>query len=162
LGFFFSLRVRIGFAKIRHGENGMLIDTIKLAKVEAMKQRNDIAKGILSLLADRYLLQAIEAKANGKEIGDQEMIAILMKVNKELEDEKNTYLNNGAADRANGIIQQITIVKKFLPQLLSETDIRAEISKLTDQSLPSIMKHFKTNFAGKVDMGLVNQIAKTK
>jgi uncharacterized protein len=140
----------------------MLIDTIKLAKVDAMKQRNDVAKGILSLLADRYLLQAIEAKANGKDIGDLEMTAILMKVGKELTDEKETYLQNGAAERAAVIDQQIQIVKQFLPKLLSEADIRLEINKLADQSLPSIMKHFKMNFAGKVDMGLVNQIAKTK
>ncbi|MEY3692076.1 MAG: hypothetical protein RLZZ388_247 [Bacillota bacterium] len=140
----------------------MIIDQIKAAKVDAMKQRNDAAKGILSLLADRYLLQAIEAKANGKEIGDVEMTAILMKVGKELDDERATYLNNGAKDRVQNIDAQIAVLKQFLPKLLSEADIRVEISKLADQSLPSIMKHFKTNFAGKVDMGLVNQIAKTK
>ncbi|MBM3909482.1 MAG: GatB/YqeY domain-containing protein [Firmicutes bacterium] len=140
----------------------MIIDQIKAAKVDAMKQRNDAAKGILSLLADRYLLQAIEAKANQKEIGDVEMTAILMKVGKELEDERATYFSNGAHDRVKNIDVQISILKQFLPKLLSEADIRAEIKKLADQSLPSIMKHFKTNFAGKVDMGLVNQIAKTK
>jgi uncharacterized protein YqeY len=140
----------------------MIIDQIKAAKVDAMKQRNDAAKGILSLLADRYLLQAIEAKANGKEIGDVEMTAILMKVGKELDDERATYLNNGAKDRVQNIDAQIAVLKQFLPKLLSEADIRVEISKLADQSLPSIMKHFKTNFAGKVDMGLVNQIAKSK
>ena len=140
----------------------MIIDQIKAAKVDAMKQRNDAAKGILSLLADRYLLQAIEAKANGKEIGDVEMTAILMKVGKELEDERATYLSNGAHDRVKNIDTQITVLKQFLPKLLSEADIRAEIKKLADQSLPNIMKHFKANFAGKVDMGLVNQIAKSK
>ncbi len=140
----------------------MIIDQIKAAKVEAMKQRNDAAKGILSLLADRYLLQAIEAKANGKEIGDVEMTAILMKVGKELDDERATYLANGAKERVQNIDVQIKVLKQFLPKLLSERDIRTEISKLADQSLPSIMKYFKTNFAGKVDMGLVNQIAKTK
>jgi uncharacterized protein YqeY len=54
------------------------------------------------------------------------------------------------------------VLKQFLPKLLSEAEVRTEIQKLADQSLPSIMKHFKTNFAGKVDMGLVNQIAKSK
>ena len=140
----------------------MIIDAIKAAKIDAMKQRNESAKGILSLLADRYTLQAIEAKANSKEIGDQEMTAILMKVGKELEDEKATYLANGANDRVANIDAQIAVLKTFLPKLLSEADIRAEIAKLADQSLPSIMKHFKANFAGKVDMGLVNQIAKSK
>jgi uncharacterized protein YqeY len=140
----------------------MIIDAIKAAKIDAMKQRNESAKGILSLLADRYTLQAIEAKANSKEVGDQEMTAILMKVGKELEDEKATYLANGANDRVANIDAQIAVLKTFLPKLLSEADIRAEIAKIPDQSLPSIMKHFKANFAGKVDMGLVNQIAKSK
>jgi len=45
--------------------------------------------------------------------------------------------------------------------MLSEDEIRNEIEKLTDKSIPSIMKHFKANFNGKVDMGLVNKIART-
>ena len=39
-------------------------------------------------------------------------------------------------------------------------EIREEINKLEDKSIPSVMKHFKTNFAGKVDMSLVNRIAR--
>jgi uncharacterized protein YqeY len=139
----------------------MIIDRIKAAKIEAMKAKNEASKGILSLLADRYLLQAIEAKAQSKEIGDVEMISILMKVGKELEDEKATYLNNGASERAKPIELQIAVVKSFLPTMMNEAEVRQEISTLADQSLPSIMKHFKANFVGKVDMSLVNTIAKS-
>jgi uncharacterized protein len=139
----------------------MLIETIKKAKVDAMKRRDEAAKGILSLLADRYLNQSIEAKVHGKELGDVDMIAILMKVNKELEDEKAIYASNGALDRVAGIDAQLAVVKSFLPTLLSEAEIRSEINTLADRSLPSIMKHFKMKFSGKVDMGLVNQVAKS-
>ena len=34
-----------------------------------------------------------------------------------------------------------------------------EISKLEDKSIPSVMKHFKVNFAGKCDMRMVSKIA---
>ncbi len=139
----------------------MLIETIKKAKVDAMKRRDEAAKGILSLLADRYLNQSIEAKVQGKELGDVDMIAILMKVNKELEDEKAIYASNGALDRVAGIDAQLAVVKSFLPTLLYEAEIRSEINTLADRSLPSIMKHFKMKFSGKVDMGLVNQVAKS-
>jgi uncharacterized protein len=139
----------------------MLIEAIKKAKVEAMKAKDEPRKGILSLIADRYLLQAIEAKAVGKEIGDQELIAILLKVGKELDDEYQTYASNGAVERAAMIALQRDVVKTFLPKMLSEAEIRKEITTLPDQSLPSIMKHFKTNFTGKVDMGLVNKVAKS-
>jgi uncharacterized protein YqeY len=139
----------------------MLIDEIKKAKVDAIKRRDEAAKGILSLLSDRFLNQSIEAKVQGKTLGDVEMVAILMKVGKELEDEKAVYASNGALDRVANIDAQLAVVQTFLPKLLSEEEVRAEISKLSDQSLPSIMKHFKANFSGKVDMGLVNKVAKS-
>ena len=44
--------------------------------------------------------------------------------------------------------------------MMSEDEIKAEINKLEDKSIPSVMKHFKANFAGKVDMSLVNKIAR--
>jgi hypothetical protein len=39
-------------------------------------------------------------------------------------------------------------------------EIREIISTLDDKSMPSVMKHFKTNYQGKVDMKLVSNIAK--
>ena len=44
--------------------------------------------------------------------------------------------------------------------MMSEDEIRSEIEKLDDKSIPSIMKYFKNQFAGKCDMGVVNKIAK--
>ena len=44
--------------------------------------------------------------------------------------------------------------------MMSEDEIREEIAKLEDKKIPTIMKHFKANFNGKCDMGLVNKIAK--
>ena len=44
--------------------------------------------------------------------------------------------------------------------MLSEQEIRDIVAKLEDKSMPSIMKHFKANYAGKVDMGLVNKVAR--
>ena len=44
--------------------------------------------------------------------------------------------------------------------MMSEKEVRDEIEKLPIKNIPSIMKHFKVNFEGKVDMALVNAIAK--
>ena len=57
--------------------------------------------------------------------------------------------------------KKIEILESYLPKQLSAEEIKAEIDKLEDKSIPSVMKHFKMNFAGKVDMGLVNKIAKS-
>ena len=52
------------------------------------------------------------------------------------------------------------IADRFRSGLLSEEEIKNIIAGLDDKSLPAVMKHFKANYAGKVDMGLVNKIAR--
>ena len=44
--------------------------------------------------------------------------------------------------------------------MLSEEEIRAIIDAMDDKSIPAIMKKFKSEYAGKVDMGMVNKIAR--
>ena len=62
---------------------------------------------------------------------------------------------------AENIEKQKQIISKFLPQMLSEAEIRAIIATLSDKSIPAVMKHFKEHYAGKVDMGVVNKIARS-
>ena len=56
---------------------------------------------------------------------------------------------------------QEEIISAYLPKMMSEEEVRSEIEKLDDKSMPSIMKHFKANFQGKADMGMVNKIARS-
>ena len=138
----------------------MLIDDLKKANIEAMKARDNEARAALSVVLTRFKLQEVEARSQGKEIGDAECLSIIQKVLKELNDEKEGYLKVSNADRANAITKQEETLKGYLPRQLSEAEIREEINKLDDKSMPSIMKHFKANFAGKVDMSLVSSIAR--
>ncbi len=138
----------------------MLIDELKKANIEAMKARDADARAALSVVLTRYKLQEVEARSQGKEIGDSECLSIIQKVIKELNDEKEGYLKVNNTDRVASIIKQEDTLKSYLPKQLSEEEIRNEIAKLDDKSMPSIMKHFKANFAGKVDMSLVSSIAR--
>ena len=138
----------------------MLIDELKKANIEAMKARDNDARAALSVVLTKYKLQEVELRSAGKEIGDAECLSIIQKVIKELGDEKEGYLKVNNAERAASISKQEETLKKYLPKQLSETEIREEIAKLDDKSMPSIMKHFKANFAGKVDMSLVSSIAR--
>jgi len=58
------------------------------------------------------------------------------------------------------IEKQKAVIAKFLPKMMSEDEIRNEIAKLEDKKIPSVMKHFKTNFNGLCDMAVVSKIAK--
>ena len=138
----------------------MLIDELKKANIEAMKAHDTNARAVLGVVLTRYKLQEVEAKTQGKELGDSELLSIIQKVLKELSDEKAGYLQVNNTDRADAITKQEDVLKSYLPKQLNEEEIRAEIAKLDDKSISSIMKYFKTNFVGKVDMSLVSSIAR--
>lgn len=139
----------------------MLIDEIKKANVEAMKARDNTAKGIYSIIMNKYMLLSIEKKQKGEEATDVDLITIISKTLKELTEEQESYLKVNNLEKANAITHQEELISKYLPKMLTEEEIRKEISTLDDKSLPNVMKHFKTNFQGKVDMGLVSKIARS-
>lgn len=137
----------------------MLIDEIKKAKMVAMKEKDMNARAIYDIIVNKYLLASIELREKGSEITDTDMIKIIQKTIKELSDEKASF--EAAGRDVSAFIHQQEVLSKYLPKMLSEDEIKNEISKLEDKSIPSVMKHFKTNFAGKVDMGVVSKIAKS-
>ena len=138
----------------------MLIDEIKKDNLQAMKDKNTLARAIYGVVMNKVLLFSIEAKKDGKEVTDVDVVQILQKTIKELTEERENYLKASNQFEADNIEAQKKLIEKYLPQMMSEEEIKAEIAKLEDKSIPSVMKHFKANFAGKVDMGMVNKIAR--
>ena len=139
----------------------MLIDEIKAANIQAMKDRDNTSRAVLSIVLTKYKLQEVELKSQGKEIGDKELLSIIQKVLKELEDEKAGYLKVNNLERADNITKQMDVISSYLPKQLSEEEIRKIIASLEDKSVPSVMKHFKMNYAGQVDMSLVNSVLRS-
>ena len=139
----------------------MIIDEIKKDNVQAMKDKNALARAIYGVVMNKVLLAQIELKKDGKELVDADVVQILQKTIKELTEEKENYIKAGNTAEAENIEAQKKIIEKYLPQMMSEDEIKAEINKLEDKSIPSVMKHFKANFAGKVEMGLVNRVARS-
>ena len=138
----------------------MIIDEIKKDNVQAMKDKNTLARAIYGVVMNKVLLAGIEAKKDGKELADTDVVQILQKTIKELTEERENYIKAGNTAEAENIEKQKEILTKYLPQMLSEEEIKNIINAMEDKSIPSVMKHFKANYAGKVDMGLVNKIAR--
>ena len=138
----------------------MLLDELKKANMEAMKAKDKDARSVLSVVLTKCQLLIVEANANGKEFGDPQVLEVIQKVLKELSDEKEGYQKVNNAERVASIIHQEEVIKAYLPKQLTREEIIEAINKLEDKSMPSVMKHFKANFAGKVDMSLVSQIAR--
>ena len=139
----------------------MLIDEIKSANIAAMKARDNVTRGVLSVIITKYKLQEVELRSKGQEIGDKELISIIQKTLKELADEKEGYQKVNNQERVDDIAKQENVLQGYLPKQLSEQEIRDIINSLEDKSVPNVMKHFKMNYAGQVDMSLVNSILRS-
>lgn len=139
----------------------MIIDEIKKANMLALKNKDEAKKTAYSVVINKYMLANIEKRAANQEFTDIDMVAVLQKAIKELVEEKEIYEKAGRVETANQIEAQKNALEIFLPKMMSEEEIRKEIDSLADKSIGSVMKHFKTNFAGKCDMRDVQNVLKS-
>ena len=138
----------------------MLIDELNKANIEALKKRDQVARAIYSVLLSKYKALDIELRSQGKEATDQDMVKLIAKTIKELDEEKESYARAGRTEEVENIVTQKSLIEKYLPKLMSVEEIRKVIDSLDDKSIPAVMKHFKMNYDGKVDMSLVSKIAR--
>ena len=138
----------------------MLFDDLKKANLMAMKNKDMVAKGILPVVINKAMLLNIELKAKNQEMADADVLNIIQKAIKELDDEILAFTNANRSEKAEELKAQQDYLRQYLPKQLTADEIREEIAKLADKSVPSVMKHFKANFNGQCDMKLVNTVAK--
>lgn len=138
----------------------MILDEIKKANTEAIKSKNSNARAIYSVVMTKAMMEEVKKREKGENLSDVDLVAIIQKTIKELTDEAESYRKAGNNAEAEKIDEQKSIVAVYLPKMLSKEEIQDIISSLDDKSIPAVMKHFKENYAGKVDMSLVNATLK--
>ena len=139
----------------------MTIDDFKKAKIEAMKNHDKDTVTGLNTLINKLMLFNIEKRAKGEEMSEADYVQILKKTQKELVEEKEAFEKAGREDTVRALENQIAAIEKYLPKMMSEEEIRAVIAALPDKSVPAVMKHFKTEYAGKCDMAEVNKVLRS-
>lgn len=138
----------------------MLYNEIKKANVQAMKDKDSVARNFYSVILNKIMLENIKKREKGGEVNDEDIANILNKTIKELDEEKQNYAKVGNTQEVENIDKQIEIAKKYLPKQLSREEIEKIIKSLDDKSIGSVMKHFKLNYNGKCDMKLVQEVLK--
>ena len=138
----------------------MLYEQIKKANIQSMKDKDATARSFYSVLLNKIKVREIDKRAVGQELEEADILNIIQKMIKELEEEKANYAKVGNSEEVEKISTQIEIASKYLPQMMSEDEIKAVILSLEDRSIPAVMKHFKTNFNGKCDMRKVQEVLK--
>ena len=138
----------------------MIEEQIKKANIQAMKDKDAVARAFYSVLMNKIMLEKINKREKGEDLTDADISNIIKKMIKELADEKEKYQKSNHTEEVEKLTREMKIPKTYLPKMMTEEEIKLVIDSLEDKSIPSVMKHFKANYAGKVDMSLVNKIAR--
>ncbi len=140
----------------------MMLEQFKKEKIEAMKQKDKDKVSALNVIITKIMALTIERRASGLEVTEGDVDSLLQKAEKELTEEREGFIKACREENVISLTNQIEVIKKYLPKLLQEDEIKEIISTLEDKSMPSIMKHFKQNYQGKVDMRVVSALAKAQ
>lgn len=139
----------------------MLYQQLKEANINALKTHNTVQRSVLSVVLNKIKLAEIDKRTQNAELTDADVVAVLQKSIKELTEEREAFQKAGRAENVATLSEQMEFLNGFLPKMMSAEEIKAEILSLADKSVPSVMKHFKANFAGKCDMREVQAVLKT-
>ena len=138
----------------------MIEEQIKKSNIEAMKNKDTVGRAFYSVLMNKILLEKIAKGQRDSVLADADVSNIIQKLIKELNEEKENYAKVGNAEEVASISKQIELASGYLPKMLSKEEIKDIILKLDDKSIPTVMKHFKANYNGKVDMRMVQEVLK--
>lgn len=108
-----------------------LRSTIVETQKEAMK-----AKDAQTLAVVRLVFAAIRNSEidKGRELTDEEVIAIIRSQNKQLNDAIKDFESGARQDLIDSAKSEIEVLKRFLPAELSDEEIRSVIQKIIAQS----------------------------
>ena len=139
----------------------MLIDEIKKANLRVMKgELPRESKPALEQVISKCALWRTDTKNDGKDMTDNDVIAVIQKVIKECQESVEAFRAAGRDYREYEV--QAEVLAGFLPQQLSREEIADLIAKLDDKSIPNVMRFFKTNYQGSCDMALVNSVLRSQ
>lgn len=137
----------------------MTLQDLKKAKMQAMKAHDADTVAGLNVVITK--LMVLEKSGNG-EVTEQDVIAAIRKSVKELQEEREGFAKANRQENVDTLTRQIAVVEAYLPKQLSAEEVEAIIDSLPDKTVPNVMRHFKTNYAGVVDMKMVSEILKKK
>ena len=109
----------------------------------------------------------IEARVSGKDIGEDEILALLQKLVKSRQESLEIYQQNARPELAEKEAEEIAIISSFLPQPMSDEDVSAAIKAAIAETgaasikdMGKVIAALKTQHAGKMDFGKASGLVK--
>ena len=138
---------------------------LKEAMKSGDKRRVQTIRLINAALKDRD----IEARGQGKVLGEADILALLQKMVKSRQESLDIYQKAGREDLALVESEEIAIVRSFLPQPMSEAETEAaiaaaigEVGAASIKDMGKVVAVLKGKYAGRMDFGQASGIVKKK
>jgi uncharacterized protein YqeY len=123
---------------------------------EAMKAREKDRLAALRDIKSKLLLEA--TSGSGEEISEAVENKIILKLYKQRIDTFNVYVDQGRQDLADEEMVQAKIIEEYMPKMMSEEDVKAEITKIIQnvgatgpQDMGKVMGAASKQLAGKAE-----------
>lgn len=149
----------------------MLRDDISSALKDSMKAKDQVATSTLRLILAAIKDRDIAARGSGGAdgIGDDDVMKVLQTMIKQRHDSIEMYEKGNRPELAKKEAEEIDIIRRFLPEQMSEDEIAAAVAATVDSLGASSLKdmgpamgHLRENFAGRMDFGKASALLKQK
>ena len=133
---------------------------------EAIRSRNELKSGTIRMILTAITNEEVSGKS-ARVLADAEIITVLSREAKKRREAAEAFADAGRADRAEQETNEGKIISEYLPEQLSEADIKKMIADAiaeTGASGPAgmglVMKVISPKIAGKADGGTVSGLVK--
>ena len=139
----------------------VLREEINTALRDAMKARNTQRVSTLRLVNAAIKNADIEAQLSGRPLlSDDAVLALLQKMIKQRDESIAIYDKAGRKELADRERGEIEVINEYLPQQMSEQQMRTAIAAVIDQlgahgikDMGKVMAALKADYVGKMDFG---------
>ena len=143
-----------------------LKETLQSDLTEAIRSRDEMSSGTIRMVLTAITNEEVSGKS-ARVLSDAEIITVLSREAKKRREAAEAFADAGRADRATAELEEGKVIAKYLPEQLSEDDLKKLITDAiaeTGASGPSgmgqVMKLIQPKIAGKADGGLVSTLVK--
>lgn len=143
-----------------------LYETIRKDMLKAIKSGEKETSQTLKMAIASIKNAQIEAK---KELKESDIVKILRKETKKIEDSIEQYKKMGREDLLEKEQKDLSIIKKYLPELMSEKDISKVVEEKIEQlgatdmkDMGKVMGSVMKELEGKADGNSVKNIVESK
>lgn len=146
-----------------------LRDEFTASLKEAMRAGDKLRLSTIRLITAALKDREIEARGSGKEVAEDDILALLQKMVKQRQESLKIYEEAGRTDLAEQERGEIAVITGFLPQQMDEAAVAQAIDAAIAatgaagiKDMGKVMAALKEAHAGKMDFGKASAAIKAK